>query len=93
MNNIVLNATSITGCATVLMKDYGACGGNRNITVIATFEVVGGSNVIFHRNQPYITVSLNECKIIILLLLILDIQLLMNCNQQNSILIVHTILY
>ena len=91
MNNIVLNATSITGCATVLMKEYGACGGNRNITVIATFEVVGGSNVIFHRNQPYITVSLNKCKII--LLLILDIQLLMSCDQQNSILIVHIILY
>ena len=69
-NNIVLNATSIIGCAAVLMKDYGACGGNSNITVIATFEVIGESNVIFHRNKSYITLSLNECK----MLLILDIQ-------------------
>lgn len=60
MNNIVLNATSTIECTTVLMRDYGACTGNRNVTVTAIFEVMGESSVIFH--QRYITISLNERK-------------------------------
>ena len=57
-NYIILNATNTTGCTTVSVENYERCNGKINITMMATYEGMGESNVTFL--QPFITITLSK---------------------------------